>query len=188
MRVAIAGGIGSGKSEVLKVAAELGLHTLSADEINSQLLENPIYIEEIATAFPGAVKDGAVDRGKLAEIVFSDNEQLKILNSIAHPRILQSIADSASDSLVVEMPLLYECGAQNMFDGIIYVYTPLELRYERLEKRGLDRAHAESRIKAQANEDEVKTIATAIIDNSSDLNSLREKSAKLLCEMFGIRK
>lgn len=77
MRIAVIGGIGSGKSEAIKAAAELGIHTLSADEINSKLLCDADYIREIAAGFPQAVKDGAVDRRLLADIVFSDSAALK---------------------------------------------------------------------------------------------------------------
>ncbi|MBD5092165.1 MAG: dephospho-CoA kinase, partial [Clostridiales bacterium] len=73
MRIAIVGGIGSGKSEVLKVARDMGLACLSADEINAELLKTPEYIAEIATAFPAAVKDGGIDKAALAKIVFSDD-------------------------------------------------------------------------------------------------------------------
>ena len=62
MRVAIIGGIGAGKSEVLKIAKSKGFACLSADEINANLLLSPSYIAKIAAAFPSVVKDGAVDK------------------------------------------------------------------------------------------------------------------------------
>ena len=97
MRIAIIGGIGSGKSEAMKTAAELGFSTLSADEINSGLLQSPDYINEIAVAFPTVVASGSVDRKKLADIVFSDEIELKKLNAIAHPNILRRIATEKAD-------------------------------------------------------------------------------------------
>ncbi|MDE5601379.1 MAG: dephospho-CoA kinase, partial [Clostridia bacterium] len=139
MRIAIVGGIGSGKSEVLKVARDMGLACLSADEINSDLLNTPEYIAEIARAFPTAVCGGRIDRAILAKIVFSDDSARIKLNEIAHPRILARIREEKSSPLVVEMPLFLECGAQTLFDEVLFVYTPMTLRLERLEKRGLSR-------------------------------------------------
>ena len=72
MNIALIGGIGSGKSEVLKVAREMGIAALSADEINAGLLKSPEYIEKIAAAFPGCVVCGVVDKARLASEVFSD--------------------------------------------------------------------------------------------------------------------
>ncbi|MDE6302132.1 MAG: dephospho-CoA kinase [Clostridia bacterium] len=179
MRIAIIGGIGSGKSEVLKIARQMGVAALSADEINAELLALPEYIAEIARVFPAAVVNGTVDRHRLAEIVFANDNEREKLNTIAHPRILARIKDDNRSPLVVEMPLLLECGAQGMFDEIVLVRTPLDTRLERLEKRGLDKESAIKRINAQASEDELMTVATRVIDNSGDIETLC-KNAKLL--------
>ena len=187
MKIAIIGGIGSGKSEVLKVARELGLATLSADEINAELLEKPDYISQIAQVFPSAVKRGKIIIPKLAQIVFSDKEQLARLNSIAHPKILERITTDVRDPLVVEMPLLVECGAQGLFDEIVLVYTPLNIRKERLATgRGMFRAQVESRIGAQASEEVLQAVATRVIDNSLDLEVLKENARKLFWELARI--
>ena len=183
MRITVIGGIGSGKSEAIKAAAELGIHTLSADEINSKLLCDADYIREIAAGFPQAVKDGAVDRRLLADIVFSDSAALKKLNSIAHPKILKRITDDISAPLAVEMPLLYEIGAQNLFDEIVLIYTPIGLRLERLKQRGMDTAQAERRIKAQADGESLKAAATRIIDNSGSLSELRDNARVVFSEL-----
>lgn len=77
MRIAVIGGIGSGKSEVMKIAKERGFFCLSADEINAELLKTPSYIQKIATLFPSVVSNGVVDKGALAKIVFSDRGERK---------------------------------------------------------------------------------------------------------------
>ena len=187
MKIAIIGGIGSGKSEVLNVARELGLSTLSADEINAELLENAEYIFEIAQAFPIAVVNGMIDRRKLAEIVFSDEVELARLNALAHPRILARIKAEESDPLVVEMPLLVESGAEDLFDEIILVYTPLPLRLERLAMRGMSIEHAQRRIKAQAEEKALMAVATRVIENTSGLEKLRENARELFMKLTDIR-
>ena len=72
MNIAIIGGVGSGKTEVLKVAREMGITALSADEINAELLRNPQYVEKVASIFPDCVVCGVVDKARLAAAVFSD--------------------------------------------------------------------------------------------------------------------
>ena len=102
MNIALIGGIGSGKSEVLKVAREMGIAALSADEINAGLLKSPEYIEKIAAAFPGCVVCGVVDKARLASEVFSDKGKREKLNSIAHPEIARKVAECKESPLVVE--------------------------------------------------------------------------------------
>lgn len=69
MRIAVIGGIGSGKSEVMKIAKERGFFCLSADEINDELLKTPSYIQKIATLFPSVVSNGVVDKGALLSLI-----------------------------------------------------------------------------------------------------------------------
>lgn len=187
MKIAIIGGIGSGKSEALRAARELGLPTLSADEINAELLENAEYISQIALIFPSAVEDGKIDRAKLAATVFSDDGARARLNALAHPRILECVKEDKRDPLIVEMPLLAECGAEALFDEIVLIYTPLEKRIERLAGRGMNSVQAEMRIKAQASESELKAIATRVIDNSSGLEDLRKNAIELFTQLTDIR-
>lgn len=179
MKIAIIGGIGSGKSEVLRVAKDMGLNTLSADEINARLLDDSEYIARISEAFPTSVTDGKIDRKILADIVFSDEVQLAKLNGIAHPEILKRINGDDRDPLVVEMPLMFEIGAGSMFDRIILVHTPLLKRIRRLKVRGVKFTDAIRRMRAQAAERDLKKIADQTIDNSSDIKTLRENATKV---------
>lgn len=184
MRVAVIGGIGSGKSEVLRIAKEMGANTLGADEVNAQLLENDGYIREVESAFEGVVANGRIDRKKLADIVFSDPDALKKLNALAHPRILERISNDRRDPLIVEMPLLFEIGAQSLFDEIVLVYCPLDIRLFRLQARGLAPEQALARIKNQASEDDLKSIATRIIDNSSDMTALSQRARAVFADLL----
>ena len=183
MKIAIIGGIGSGKSEVLKVAKSLRLHTLSADDINAELSGSPDYIYGIKNAFPNAVEGTAINKRILADIIFSDAEARLKLNEIAHPMILQRIREDKTDPIVVEMPLIIESGARDMFDEVILVHTPMLKRLKRLKARGLSVKDAIKRIKAQVSERELCKIATAVIDNSGDMDSLR-RQAKAVFEMI----
>ena len=178
MRIAIIGGIGSGKSEVMKIAKERGFFCLSADEINSELLKTPTYIQKIAAAFPNAVKDGEVDRKALAAIVFGDESARAKLNSIAHPEIMRRIAECNESPLAVELPLFVE-GGDEAFDEIVYVRAPLFKRISRLKKgRGMSVKQAVSRIRSQVPSAVLRAKATIVIDNSRSLSALKERAYK----------
>lgn len=183
MRVAIIGGIGSGKSEVLKIAKEKGFFCLSADEINANLLVSPSYIAKIAAAFPTAVKDGAVDKKALASIVFADSAQLATLNSIAHPEIAKVINECAEPLVAVELPIVLE-SVIGGFDEILFVSTPYQTRLKRLKGRGLDTEQAKSRIRAQVKPSTLKKIATYTIDNSGSLDDLRANAGIIFDEIL----
>lgn len=173
MRVAVIGGIGSGKSEVMKIAKEKGFFCLSADEINARLLKTPSYISKIAKVFPSVVKDGAIDKKALASIVFSDEEKRKSLNSVAHPEIMAEIRECNQSPLAAELPLYVESGARD-FDEVVLVKTPLVLRVKRLKKRGLAPKDAIARIKAQPSNRTLQKYATRVIYNGKDLKNLQE--------------
>ena len=100
MKTAIIGGIGSGKSFALNVAKSMGFETLSADEINAELLEDEDYVKTLSERFPFAVENGVVNKKKLAQVVFSNKIKLAELNAIAHPRILKKIAECEGDAVV----------------------------------------------------------------------------------------
>lgn len=183
MRVAIIGGIGSGKSEVLKIAKEKGFFCLSADEINANLLVSPSYIAKIAAAFPTVVKDGAVDKKALANIVFFDDEQLETLNAIAHPEIAKVINECAEPLVAAELPIVLE-SVIGEFDEILFVSTPYRTRIKRLKGRGLDESQAKARMRAQVKPSELKKIATYIVDNSGSLDDLRVNAGKIFDEIL----
>lgn len=173
MRIAIIGGIGSGKSEVMKIAKEAGFECVSADEINAELLRTPSYIAKIALQFPMAVKDGVVDKKTLASIVFADEGKRQILNSIAHPEIMAKIRAFDAPRVAVELPLYIE-GGERDFDEVVLVKTPMCLRIKRLQKRGLAQKDAIARIKAQPSDRTLKKYATRVLHNGKDLKNLQE--------------
>ena len=183
MRVAIIGGIGSGKSEVLKIAKEKGFFCLSADEINANLLVSPSYIAKIAAAFPTVVKDGAVDKKALASIVFSDDERLETLNAIAHPEIAKVINECAEPLVAAELPIVLE-SVIGGFDEILFVSTPYQTRLKRLKGRGLDTEQAKARMRVQVKPAALKKIATYTVDNSGSLDDLRVNAGKIFDEIL----
>ncbi len=178
MRIAVIGGIGSGKSEVMKIAKERGFFCLSADEINAELLKTPSYIQKIAALFPSVVSNGVVDKVALAKIVFSDQNERKKLNALAHPEIMRVISECKESSLAVELPLFIE-GGDEAFDEIVYVRAPLLKRISRLKKgRGMSVKQAILRIRSQVPSAVLRAKATIIIDNSRSLPALQARANK----------
>ncbi len=184
MRIAIIGGIGSGKSEVLRVAIDRGLKVASADKINAQLLSRPDYIGKIGKAFPSCVVDGEIDKKRLANIVFSNKQELSKLNAIAHPEIMKAILECEDSPYIVEMPLILEVEGDKYFDEIVLVYTPLLKRLRLLKGRGMSYIDAIRRIKNQHSVNKLKRVATRVIINDSDINALKQKANSVFDELL----
>ncbi len=124
-KIAITGGIGSGKSTVLQRIAQAGYPVFSCDELYKALLHSPAYIKKIAERFPACVIDGKIDTARLAAVVFKEKGEREALNKIAHPLVMQALferMESCAGALVfAEVPLLFEGGYQNQFDNVIVV-------------------------------------------------------------------
>lgn len=183
MRVALTGGIGSGKSTVAGFLAERGAVIVDADAIAREIVEpGQPALEEIVKSFGARVlrPDGRLDRGALAQIVFADPQALARLNAITHPRIAtlsaQRLDAVPADAVVVyDMPLLAEQGpaALQGWDAIVVVDAPEDLRVSRLVARGLAADDAQARVQAQASREARLAIATHVLDNSGSESGLQ---------------
>ena len=172
----------------MKIAKERGFFCLSADEINSELLKTPTYIQKIAAAFPNAVKDGEVDRKALAAIVFGDESARAKLNSIAHPEINRRIAEFNESPHAVELPLFVE-GGDEAIDEIVYVKAPILKRIARLRKgRGMSAKQAIARIKSQVPSSVLRAKSTIVINNSKSLALLSKNTNKAFDAIFNTYK
>lgn len=130
-KIAITGGIASGKTTVRRILKKHGAYQLNSDDIIHQLLsEDKPSIDQVITLLgPKILADGKIDRKKVAEIVFSDDQKLKALEGILHPKLLEIInqeynrvkEEGSYKSFVVEMPLVQEIGKERDFDVIIAV-------------------------------------------------------------------
>jgi dephospho-CoA kinase len=182
MRIALTGGIGSGKSTVARMLAARGAVVVDADAIAREIVEpGQPALQEIREAFGPEVvaPDGTLDRARLAAIVFADADALARLNAITHPRIAERsaelLASAPADAVVVyDMPLLVEQGGEALrgWDRIVVVDAPDEVRLERLFARGLEREDAERRLRAQATREQRLAVADVVLDNSGDLVAL----------------
>jgi dephospho-CoA kinase len=123
--------------------------------------------------------DGSLDRPALARIAFATEEARKDLEAITHPAIgeefLRQVAAAPADAIVVhDVPLLAETAnaASRGYGAVLVVEAPRELRLERLEGRGVPRADAEARMASQATDEQRREIATHVIDNGADRETL----------------
>lgn len=180
MKIAVTGGIGAGKSEFMRAIKNEGVATYSADEINAALLTDKGYLKRLAEVFPFAVKDGKVDKDALRRKVFSDENSLKKLNALAHPEIRKSIENIAGDA-VVEVPLLYESGMTDLFDKIVVVTAPEDVRIKRIvSTRNVSEDVAKNILKNQTSDDERKKLADFIVENNGSLDSLTARAKEIL--------
>lgn len=185
MRVAVTGGIGSGKSAVAARLAAHGAVVVDADRIAREVVEpgTPGLAAVVAEFGPGVLlPDGSLDRAGLAAIVFADPERRAALEAIVHPlvgqRSAELIAAAPADAVVVyDVPLLAESaggalGRASEFDTVVVVEAPLETRVARLVGRGLAEGDARARIAAQATDEHRRAIADHVVVNDGDLAAL----------------
>ncbi|CAN2195344.1 CoaE Dephospho-CoA kinase [Candidatus Nanopelagicaceae bacterium] len=177
--VALTGGIGAGKSTVAQNFAELGALVIDADQLARMAIERGSdgFAEVLLRFGDEIIINGDIDRKKLAEIVFSDEAARKDLEKIIHPRVQAIFAEAVEDLehddiLIYEIPLLVETDAAEKFDYIITVEADMELRKERLLKKGLYISQIEKRMAAQATQESREAIADYVIRNDGDEDSL----------------
>ena len=181
-RIAITGGIGSGKSSVLQYIQTLGYPVFSCDETYKQVIKSPEYIQKISEVFPSAVENGQINRKQLASIVFECDEMRKKLNEIAHPLIMSRLyaeMDKTQQEFVfAEVPLFFEGEYENSFDAVIVVERTEEARIRSVCARdGVSIQEAQNRIRAQYRFYEwlqkEKVIPTFTIENDVDYDALK---------------
>ena len=181
IRVGLTGGIGSGKSEVARLLAERGAVVIDADAVAREVVAPGTEgLARVADAFGADVvgPDGALDRARLAAVVFADEAVRARLNRIVHPliaaRTRELLAGAPPDAVVVhDVPLLVENDLGGAYDLVLVVEAPEEVRIERLRAfRGMTRADARARMSVQASDAQRRAAADVVIENSGDLAAL----------------
>ena len=176
--VGLTGGIASGKSLVARVLQDLGARLIDADRIVHELLEPGQQAwQEVRNHFGDGIllTDGCIDRRKLGEIVFNDDEKRTWLNGCLHPRVFDAflaqarhLASRPQDTIVVlDAALLIETGYHRKMDRVIVVYAGPEQQLERLMARdNFTEAQALARIRSQMPLVEKRGYADYVIDNT----------------------
>jgi dephospho-CoA kinase len=194
VRVGLTGGVASGKSSVSSILRELGAVVIDADQLAREVVaKGTPGLERVVEAFGPEVltADGDLDRPKVGSIVFADEDQRRVLESIVHPLVFERIvaleeAASEADVVVHDIPLLAESGRADTFDAVIVVDAPAEVQIERMVRdRGWTREDAEARIAAQAGREDRRAIATYVIDNTGTLEDLRREVTEVFEELRG---
>ena len=179
-KIAITGGIGSGKSLVLEILRQQGFSCFSCDEIYAELVKEPSYIQTIAGIFPGVVVNGVIDKKQLGVVVFHDNTAREKLNTVAHKEImakLYRLMEEANGELVfAEVPLLFEGNYENHFDEVIVVMRSKEERVSSVCTRDdLSKCEVEARISAQF---DYENIGQKINQTKQPIHILQNKGDK----------
>jgi len=179
LRVALTGGIGSGKSLVGEILEELGALVIDSDQLAREVIErgSPGY-EEVVTAFGDSIlSEGQIDRSKLAAVVFNESDLRKKLESIIHPLVREAAEKLARKLpsgaiLINQIPLLVESDGAKRFDYVVTVSADEEIRRERLRLRGLKDYEITQRMAAQVSDLEREKIANYIIRNDGSIDEL----------------
>lgn len=188
LRVALTGGIASGKSTVAREFAKLGAAVIDADQVARELTKaGAPLVDEIVQRF-GAVTlerlqvpllrpDGTLDRSALRQLVFQDAELRRQLEALLHPRIRARMerlgAEADGPYQIYVVPLLVETGGARRFDHVLVVDCPQALQLERLRARdGMDGEPARAMLAAQASRAARLAIANEVIRNDGALEAL----------------
>jgi dephospho-CoA kinase len=192
--VGLTGGIGSGKSTVAGLLAGKGATVVDADQVARSVVEpGQPALEKLVERFGEGILDetGRLDRAKLAGIAFADDDGRKALGEITWPAIGEEferqIREAPDDAVVVcDVPLLVEskAAAARPYVAVVVVEAPLDLRLERLEHRGVPRDDAQRRMAAQATDAERREVATHVIDNGGDLESLARQVDEVWADLL----
>jgi dephospho-CoA kinase len=192
--VGVLGGIGAGKSTVVRMLSELGATVVDADLEAHQVLETPAVREALRGWLGGEVfgADGRVDRGEVARRVFSSPRDLRRLEDMVHPPVLAALREKVEafrraagekDVLVLDVPLLAESPLRDLCDALLFVEASLAVRKRRVAGpagsgrggRGWAPEEIERRERFQLDLEEKKRLADRAIDNSGDLEDTRRQ-------------
>lgn len=187
LRVALTGGIGSGKTTVAELFAARGASVIDADALSHQLTaRGGAALEEIIATFGPQVltPDGQLDRGALRGLVFADARARKRLEVILHPRIRRAMTDRLAELqspyAILVIPLLLETGQEDLADRILVVDLPEPLQIARVQARsGLELEEIRRIMGAQTERSVRRARADDLIDNSGDREALVPQVAAL---------
>jgi len=193
--IGLTGSIGSGKSTVANIMRQMGVAILCADTAAKKVVEKgaTAYKKIIKTFGQKVVnKDKSLNRTRLGEIVFSSEAKRKVLNSIVHPEVINELKKEISRMetlqrkvVVLDIPLLYEEGLEELCHKVVVVYAPEPMMEKRIFLRdNLARDEIRKRIASQLSIEEKKKRANYVIDNSADLAKTQSQVEWVLREIM----
>lgn len=190
--IGLTGGIAAGKSEALRILADLGAETVSTDALVHELLGTDAVRERLVDRWGTEVApNGEIERSVVAAIVFERPEELAWLESVLHPLVRERVAEWAAalpadaEVGVVEVPLLFEGGMHEAFVATIAIVADDHDRARRASARGT--GELEGRSGRQLTQGEKAARATHVIENNGSMDDLERKLEELLPELIGAR-
>ncbi len=181
--IGLTGNIGTGKSTVGRMLAELGARVIDADQVAHEAMRpgGPAFQAVLDAFGPGILgADGSIDRVRLGGIVFRDAAALKRLEALVHPAVIAEvearIARAEEPVVVVEAIKLIEAGMHRRYDALWVITAPRELQIARLmRERGLTEEEAALRVDAQPPQEEKAARADVVIVNDGGLDELWQR-------------
>ena len=184
-KIAVTGGIGSGKTLFCEIIKGMGYEVLSCDDIYAEMLQEEEYLALLKARFPDCFIDDMLDKKRLAECVFTNPENRKALESLAHPIIMQRLlARMEGKTAFAEVPLLFEGGYEGLFDCVIAVVRSDEERIRAVTARNnLTESEILSRIKSQFDPALLPTKKCIIVENNGSKEDLAQKTKKIITRL-----
>ena len=186
MKIGLTGGYGCGKSTVLKLFADFGWCTIQTDQIGHSILQSdPVVRHKIHERWSDAVlnDEGSICRKKIAEIVFSDRNQLNWLEQLLHPKIIRNYEElielNPSVNYLVEVPLLFEKRLENTFDFSVCIVCSDSVAIERMNFSSNSSQEFKRRNRSQLPVQSKAVAADFIISNSGNLAFLKKQVTHL---------
>lgn len=186
--IGITGSIASGKSTVSKFVENEGYPVINADKVGHEVLEWDEIKKNIVENFGVSLEpSGKVNRKKLAEMIFSNPQKLKLLNEIMHPKMLEMILkrserlSKSCKNVFVEAAVLFEIGLEKYVNYIIVTDCPDEIKIRRLiERNHMSFEEARKRLNSQLSREEFLKKADFVIDTSDGIEWTREQVSNML--------
>lgn len=176
----LSGGIGSGKSEVGRLLAATGIRVVDADRMGHRVLEpSGSAFGAVADRWPEVLRDGVIDRGTLAGIVFADPGQLRELEALTHPHIFGTIRvelEGFEELAVVEVPII----DTGLLWPRMVVDAADEIRFEHALERGMSTDDLRARMASQPSRAQWLASADLVIPNHGTLEELTETVAEVV--------
>lgn len=186
LKIAITGGIGSGKSTVANFLMKKGYQVLSCDEVYGKLLEDNNYLNKIVAEFgKNVISNGKLNRSYLSALVFSDDDKLRKLNAITHSQIINRCLDSMTENIsFCEVPLLFENYFERLFDKVIVVLRDKKDRISAvMERNKLSVEEITKRINSQYDYDNSDFAEYYVVHNDGNLWDLQNQVEQILIDI-----
>ena len=193
-QLGLTGSIAMGKSEVSRMFKSFGIPVYDADAAVHELYaKGGIGVGPVGAAYPDAIVDGAVDRGRLSKLVVGDTEAIKHLESIVHPLLgakraafLEQARRTAAPLVVLDVVMLFETGGEKRVDAVAVVSAPYEIQRDRvLARPGMTAEKFAGILARQTADEEKRRRADYVIDTNTSLQETRQRVRDIIVDISG---